>query len=120
MTLRYIQGMKDFGILYKRKNIFTVVGYSGVDFVGNIDYGTSTSCYFMTMGSTTVSWSCKNKAIVSNYLVEVDYILAWETSCEIVRLCKILQDLGITQKSTTTLLIDSQSTIKMVRNPIFH
>jgi hypothetical protein len=31
-----------------------------------------------------------------------------------------LQDLGAIQKTPTTLLIDSQSTIKMDKNPIFH
>jgi hypothetical protein len=31
-----------------------------------------------------------------------------------------LEDLGETQKSPTTLLIDSQSAINMTKNPIFH
>jgi hypothetical protein len=36
-VLRYIQGTKDFGLLYKRNTNFTLVGYSDVDFAGDID-----------------------------------------------------------------------------------
>jgi hypothetical protein len=54
-VLRYIQGTKDFGLLYKRNKIFTLVGYSDADFVGDIDDRTSTSGYLMNMGSTKIS-----------------------------------------------------------------
>jgi hypothetical protein len=74
----------------------------------------------MNMGSTTVSWNCKKKTTIANSSAEVEYISTWEETCEIVWLCRILQDLGETKKSPTTLLIDSQSTIKMDNNPVFH
>ena len=44
------KGTKDFGILYKKNTIFTVVGYSNVDFAGDIDDRTSNSGYLMNMG----------------------------------------------------------------------
>jgi hypothetical protein len=119
-VLRYIQGTKDFDLLYKRNKKFTLVGYSDADFAGDIDDKTSTSGHLMNMGSTTLSWNCKKKTTIANSSTEAKYILAWEATCEIVWLHKILQDLGETQKSPTTLLIDSQSTIKMDMNPIFH
>jgi hypothetical protein len=55
--LRYIQGTKDFFLLYKRNKKFTLVGYSDVDFGGDIDDRTSTSWYLMNMGSTTLYWN---------------------------------------------------------------
>jgi hypothetical protein len=58
-VLRYIQGTKDFGLLYKRNKNFTLVGYSYVDFASDIDDRTSTSGYLMNMVSTSVSWNCK-------------------------------------------------------------
>ena len=72
------------------------------------------------LGSTTISWSCKKQPVVSNSSAEAEYISAWEASYEIVWLRRILQDLGVTQKSATTLLIDSQSAIKMAKNLVFH
>jgi hypothetical protein len=74
----------------------------------------------MTMGSTTSILELQKAATISNSSTEAEYISAWEATCEIVWLCRILQDLGVIQKSTTTLLIDSQSTIKMAKNPVFH
>ena len=70
-VLRYIQGTKYFGLLYKRNKIFALVGYSNSDFVVDIDDRTSTSGYLMNMGSTTVSCYCKKKTTISNSSVEV-------------------------------------------------
>jgi hypothetical protein len=119
-VLRYIQGTKYFGLLYKRNTKFTLVGYSNVDFVGDIDDKTSTSGYLMNMDSTKVSWNCKSQTTMVNSSAEVEYISSWEATCEIVWLCRILQGLGETHKSLTNLLIDSESSINMSKNSIFH
>ena len=70
----------------------------------------------MNMGSAAVSWSCKKQATVATSSAEAEYILA----CEIVWLRRILQDLGISQAEATSLFIDSQSAIKIAKNPVFH
>jgi hypothetical protein len=88
--LIYIQGTKDFGLLYKRNKNFTLVRYSDVDFAGDIDDRTSTSGYLMNMGSVAVSWNCKNKTTIANSSAEAEYISAWEAACEIVWIRKIL------------------------------
>lgn len=75
-VLRYIQGTKDFGLLYTKTKIFILGGYSDVNFVGSIDDRASTSGYLMNMGSATVSWSCKKQATVATSSVEVAYISA--------------------------------------------
>ena len=59
------------------------------------------------MGSTVVSWSCKKQATIATYSVEAEYISAWEATCEIVWLRRILHDLGISQSGATSLFIDS-------------
>jgi hypothetical protein len=74
----------------------------------------------MNMGSTTVSWNCKKQATMATSTIEAKYISAHEATCEIVWLHRILQDLGISQEEATSLFIDSQSTIKLDKNPIFH
>jgi hypothetical protein len=74
----------------------------------------------MNMGSTTVSWNCKKQATVATSTAEAEYISTWEATCEIVWLRRILQDLGISQAEATSLFIDSQSVIKLAKNPVFH
>jgi hypothetical protein len=74
----------------------------------------------MNMGSAAVSWNCKKQATIATSTVEAEYISAWEATCEIVWLRRILQDLGISQTEATSLFIDSQSAIKLSKNPVFH
>jgi hypothetical protein len=96
-VLRYIQGTKYFGLLYKNTKNFVLGGFSDADFAGSIDDRASTSGYLMNMCSATVSWICKKQATVATSLAEPEYILAWEATCEIVWLRRVLQDLGISQ-----------------------
>jgi hypothetical protein len=51
-VLRYIQGTKDFGLLYTKTKNFVLGGYSDADFAGSIDDRASTSGYLMNMGPT--------------------------------------------------------------------
>jgi hypothetical protein len=74
----------------------------------------------MNMGSTTVSWNCKKQATMATSIVEEEYISAWEETCEIVWLHRILQDLGISQAEATPLFIDNYLTIKLSKNLVFH
>ena len=54
-VLRYIQGIKYFGLLYKKTKNFVLGGFSDAEFAGSIDDRTSTSGYLMNMGSVAVS-----------------------------------------------------------------
>eukprot|EP00253_Pinus_taeda_P024383 PITA_24383 len=119
-VLRYIQGTKDFGLLYTKNTNFVLGGYSNVEFAGSIDDQASTSGYLMNMGLVAIYWSCKKQATVATSSAEEEYILAWEATCETVWLRRILQDLGISQAEATSLFIDSQPTIKLAKNPVFH
>jgi hypothetical protein len=75
--------------LQKEQN-FTLVGYLDVDFAGDIDDRTSTSCYLINMGLATVPWNCKKQTTIVNSSAEAEYISAWEAACEIVWLRGIL------------------------------
>jgi hypothetical protein len=119
-VLRYIPGTKDFGLLYKKTKIFVLGRFLDADFARSIDDRASTSGYLMNMGSAVVSWNCKKQATVATSTAEAEYILAWEATCEIVWLRRILQDLGISQAEATSLFIDSQTTIKLAKNLVFH
>jgi hypothetical protein len=65
-VLRYIQGTKYYGLLYKKNTKFVLVGYLDAYFVGSVDDRASTSGYLMNMGSTTISWSYKKQATIEN------------------------------------------------------
>jgi hypothetical protein len=58
-VLKYIHETKDYSVLYKKNDNFTLVGYSNEYFVGDIDDIASNLGYLMNMGSLVVSWNCK-------------------------------------------------------------
>jgi len=61
----------------------------------------------MHMGLATVLWSCKKQVKVVNSFVEVKYISAWEASCKIVWLRRVLRDLESFQTYAASLLINN-------------
>jgi hypothetical protein len=71
-VLRYIQGTKDYDLLYKKNKKCVLVGYSDAEFVGSVDDRASTSGYLMNMGSAAIFWSCKKQTTVANSSTEAE------------------------------------------------
>jgi hypothetical protein len=55
-VMRYLQGTKDYMLMYRWTNNLEVIGYSDSDFAGCIDSRKSTSGYIFFMASGVVSW----------------------------------------------------------------
>jgi hypothetical protein len=53
-VLRYMQGMKDYMLTYRRSNNLKVVGYSDADFAGCVDSKKSTSGYILTLAEGVI------------------------------------------------------------------
>jgi hypothetical protein len=54
---RYLKGTADYGILYKRDNNSTMIGFSDSDYAGSLDDRKSTSGLVFMLNSGAVSWS---------------------------------------------------------------
>ncbi|XP_049399666.1 secreted RxLR effector protein 161-like [Solanum stenotomum] len=59
--LGYLAGTIDHGILYSKATNFTLTGFNGSDYAGNIDDKNSTSVFLYNLESGAVSWSSKKK-----------------------------------------------------------
>jgi len=55
-VLRYLQGTKDYMLIYKRSDDLEVIGYSDSDFAGCVDSRKSTSGYIFMLASGAISW----------------------------------------------------------------
>ncbi|XP_047270520.1 uncharacterized mitochondrial protein AtMg00810-like [Capsicum annuum] len=62
-----------YGIMYKRGEDCTVVGYCDADYVGNHDTRRSTIGYVFMLGSGEISWCNKRQPTVSLSTTEVEY-----------------------------------------------
>ncbi|XP_068645145.1 secreted RxLR effector protein 161-like [Aristolochia californica] len=54
-VMRYLQGTKDYMLMYRRTDNLEVIGYSDSDFAGCIDSHKSTSGYIFLMASGAIS-----------------------------------------------------------------
>jgi ribosome biogenesis protein Nip4 len=68
--LRYVNGTKDFGIMYSTSEDFKLIGYTDSDCGGSIDDRKSTSGYTFHFGTCIVSWASRKQPIVTLSSVE--------------------------------------------------
>ncbi|RVW43322.1 Retrovirus-related Pol polyprotein from transposon TNT 1-94 [Vitis vinifera] len=54
--MRYLQGTKDYKLMYKQTSNLEVVGYSDSDFAGCVDSCKSTSGYIFILAGRAISW----------------------------------------------------------------
>ena len=80
--LRYIQGTLNYGLIFSADDSNNLlVGYSDVDWAGDLDTRHSTSEFVFQIQSNTVSWCSKRQPTVSKSSTESEYI-ALSGACE--------------------------------------
>ena len=57
--LRYIEGTKDYGIMYARTEKKELIGYTDSDFAGSLDDRKSTSGYVFHLSLGVIVWESK-------------------------------------------------------------
>ena len=80
----------------------------------------STIVFCFMLGSSCISWLSKKQPTVATSSCEVEYRAAFTATVECVWLRRLMADLDVGQDSPTTIFTDSQSTLAVARNPIFH
>ncbi|KAH9319931.1 hypothetical protein KI387_021700, partial [Taxus chinensis] len=118
--LRYLKGIIDLGLEYKKNDNFFLTGYSDSDHVGNMDDRKSTSGFIFFMGSGPISWGSKKQKFVSCSTTEAEYRATGEAICEAIWLRQILEGIGLPQQKSTPVYVDNEGVLKLVRNSVFH
>lgn len=119
-VLRYLKGTMDFGIWYKRGGPGEVLVYTDSDFTGDVDGRKSTSGYAFLLDGGAVAWSSKKQPIVTLSTTEAEYVAASACACQDVWFRRILKEMGYEVETSTTILCDNTSAIKLSRNHVFH
>lgn len=117
---RYLRGTMDFGIKYQGRNDVMLIGYSDADYAGDIVTRRSTTGYIFMISGGAVSWTSQRQSMVSLSTTEAEYVAASAASKELVWLRRLLNDIDCQCDQPTTLFVDSQSAIKLIKNPEFH
>jgi len=115
-VLRYLAGTADFGITFGAGPPGLTV-YCDADYAGDIDTRRSTTAYVFNLNGGAITWASRLQPTVAASTTEAEYIAAAATVKEALWLRKLLNNLGL-DISCVTIKADSQSSIKLLKNPI--
>ncbi|GKA46478.1 putative ribonuclease H-like domain-containing protein [Tanacetum coccineum] len=116
---RYLKGQPKLGLWYHKDSPFDLVAYTDSDYAGaSLDRKSTTGgCQFL--GCRLISWQCKKQTVVANSTTEAEYIAASNCCGQVLWIQNQLLDYGYNFMQTK-IHIDNESTICIVKNPIFH
>jgi len=79
-VMRYLQGTKDYMLMYKRTDNLDVIGYSDSDFASCIDSRKSTSGYIFLMAGGAVSWRSAKQTLTATSTMEAEFVSCFEAT----------------------------------------
>ena len=95
------------------------VGNCDSDYAGDLDKRISTTSYVFTLAKAPVSWKSTLQSAVALSTTEAEYMAITEAIKEAIWLQGLLDDLGVGQKQVT-VFCDSQSSIHLAKNQVYH
>ncbi|GKA75526.1 putative ribonuclease H-like domain-containing protein [Tanacetum coccineum] len=116
---RYLKGKPNLGLWYPRESPFDLEAFSDSDYGGsNLDRKSTTGgCQFL--GQRLISWQCKKQTIVATSTTEAEYVAAANCCGQVLWVQNQLLDYGFNFMNTK-IHIDNESTICIVKNPVYH
>ncbi|GJV79284.1 putative ribonuclease H-like domain-containing protein [Tanacetum coccineum] len=98
---------------------FDLESYSDSDYAGaNLDRKSTTGgCQFL--GRRLISWQCKKQTIVATSTTEAEYVAAASCCGQVLWIQNQMLDYGFNFMNTK-IYIDNESTICIVKNPVYH
>ncbi|XP_068650737.1 secreted RxLR effector protein 161-like [Aristolochia californica] len=73
-VMRYLQGAKDYMLMYRWTDNLEVIGYPDSDFAGCIDSRKLTSGYIFLMASGAISWRSVKRTLTTTSTMEAELV----------------------------------------------
>ncbi|GJV03223.1 hypothetical protein Tco_1336792 [Tanacetum coccineum] len=115
----YFKGQPKLGLWYPRDSPFDLEAFSNSDYArASLDRkSTIGGCQFLRR--RLISWQCKKQTIVANSTTKAEYIVAANCCSQVLWIQNQMLDYGL-KFMNTKIYIDNESTICIVKNPVFH
>ncbi|GKA49257.1 hypothetical protein Tco_0742215 [Tanacetum coccineum] len=116
---RYLKGQTKLGLWYPKDSPFDLEAYTDSDYAGaSLDKKSTTGgCQFL--GRRLISWQCKKQTIVANSTTKVEYVTAASCCEQVLWIQNQILYYGYNFMNTK-IFINNESTICIVKNPVFH
>ncbi|GJS85154.1 putative RNA-directed DNA polymerase [Tanacetum coccineum] len=123
---KYLKGKPNLGLWYPRDSPLDLEAFSDSDYGGsNLDRKSTTGgCQFLgqrliSWQCRLISWQCKKQTIVATSTTEAEYVAAAHCCGQVLWVQNQLLDYGFNFMNTK-IHIDNESTICIVKNPVYH
>nr|GEY99653.1 hypothetical protein [Tanacetum cinerariifolium] len=116
---RYLKGQPNLGLWYLKDSPFDLEAYTNSDYAGaSLDRKSTTGgCQFLR--SRLISWQCKKQTVVANSNTKVEYVAESNCCGQVLWIQNQMLAYGYNFMNTK-IFIDNESTICIVKNPVFH
>ncbi|GKB00146.1 putative ribonuclease H-like domain-containing protein, partial [Tanacetum coccineum] len=116
---RYLKGQPKLGLWYPRDSPFDLEVFSNSDYAGASHDKKSTTGGCQFLGKRLISWQCKKQTIVANSTTKAEYVAAANNCGQELWIQNQMLDYGFNFMNTK-IYVDNESTICIVKNPVFH
>ncbi|XP_074290473.1 secreted RxLR effector protein 161-like [Silene latifolia] len=117
-VLRYLQGTKDYMLMYRRTNNLEVVGYSDLDFDGCTDSRKSTSGYVFMLADGAGSWRSTKQTLTATSTMEAEFFSCFEATSHDVWLKGFISGLRVVDfiSRLIRMYCDNSAAVFMAKN----
>nr|GEY82310.1 putative ribonuclease H-like domain-containing protein [Tanacetum cinerariifolium] len=116
---KYLKGQPNLGLWYPRDSPFQLEAYSDSDYAGSHGDRKSTTGRCQFLDRRLISWQCKKQTVVATSSTEAEYVAAARCYGQVLWIQNQMLDYGFNFMNIR-IFIDNQSTIFIVKNPVFH
>nr|XP_016514341.1 PREDICTED: uncharacterized mitochondrial protein AtMg00810-like [Nicotiana tabacum] len=118
--LRYLMNAPDLAIFLPKSTDLSLLTYSDSDRATYAHTRRFVTRYYITLGGCPISWKNKKQPTISLSSAKAKYRALWKVVAEISWLVQLLADLELVIFSPVPLYYDSQATLHVAKNLVFH
>ncbi|XP_062089625.1 uncharacterized mitochondrial protein AtMg00810-like [Humulus lupulus] len=119
-VLQYIKGWPGQGIFMSAKSQIRLEAYTNSDWAACPDTRRSTTGFCIFLGESIISWKSKKQHTVSRSSAEAKYRAMANTTCELIWILSVLEELKVKHDGPAILYCDNKAAQHISTNPVFH
>ncbi|GMI67117.1 hypothetical protein HRI_000381000 [Hibiscus trionum] len=119
--LRYLKGTVEFGLWFSDQSLpLQLQVFSDADWGSDIDDRRSISGHCVCFGLHLLCWSSRKQRSVSRSTAEAEYRSLADSTCDLLWIQAVLQDMGVFLSDVPQIWCDNTSTVAMAANSVLH
>ena len=113
-VMGYLQGTKDYMLMYRQTDNLEVIGYSNLDYAGFIDLQKSTLGYVFMLAGRTVSWRSAKQNLIATFTMEAKFVSCFKATSHGVWLKSFISRLRVVDSISRPLKIYCDNSVDLV------